>query len=146
MAINIILASHGYYAQEALNTAKMIIGEAADKALVISVTPMKTYDMCLAELQQLYQSLPDKESGVLILTDIFGGTPANIAGYLTLTEPDIQVYSGFNLPVLMELLIMAPQTLADAGELIERAYAGSLVNISEKMKEGMENGDQVDSY
>lgn len=146
MNINLILASHGYYALETLKTAKMIIGSLADEVSVISVTPDKTYDECLKELQDYYRSVEDKEKGVLIFTDIYGGTPANISVYLAMTEPDILVYSGFNLPVLMELLISDPDNLEGAASVIEAAYSIGLVNISKKLKESEENGDQVDSY
>lgn len=146
MALNFIVASHGFYAQEALNAAKLIIGEAADKIHVISVTPAKTYSICLEELQDLYASFEDKESGVLILTDIYGGTPANISSILALNKPNIQIYSGFNLPVIIELCLSAPQSLDDACRVIESIYSESFVNVSEKLKEGAEDGDQVDSY
>lgn len=146
MGIHIILTSHGLFAQEALNTAGLIIGDIADRVDVISVTPEKTCDMCLAELQNLYEGYADKEAGVLILTDIYGGTPANISSCLAITKPNIKVYSGFNLPVLMELLIARPETLTAAGELIERAFAMSLVDISKKIQEVNENGNQMDSY
>ncbi|MFT4008226.1 MAG: hypothetical protein QM683_22385 [Lacrimispora sp.] len=147
MGIRIILASHGLYAQEALNTAGMIIGDIAKYVDVISVTADKSYDQCLKELLDLYASYEDKGSGVLILTDIYGGTPAKAATYLALTEPDILVYSGFNMPVLMELFIARPETLEKAGAILERAYEMGLVCMNDKLKEkGEEDGDQMDSY
>ncbi|MDR0923007.1 MAG: hypothetical protein LBN31_01460 [Hungatella sp.] len=147
MGIRIILASHGLYAQEALNTAGLIIGDIANYVDVISVTADKSYDQCLKELLDLYTSYEEKGAGVLILTDIFGGTPAKIATYLALTEPDILVYSGFNMPVLMELFIAQPVTLEQAGDIIERAYDMGLVCINDKLKEeGEQDGDQMDSY
>ncbi|GLC78015.1 PTS sugar transporter subunit IIA [Lacrimispora brassicae] len=147
MGIHMILASHGLYAQEALNTAGLIIGDIAKYVDVISVTAEKTYDLCLKELLDLYASYEDKRSGVLILTDIYGGTPAKAATYLALTEPDILVYSGFSMPVLMELFIAQPKTLEEAGTIIERAYEMGLVCINDKLKEkGEQDGDQMDSY
>lgn len=147
MGIRIILASHGLYAQEALNTAGLIIGDIAKYVDVISVTADKSYDQCLKELLDLYASYENKGSGVLILTDIYGGTPAKAATYLALTEPDILVYSGFNMPVLMELFIARPETLEKAGAILERAYEMGLVCMNDKLKEkGEEDGDQMDSY
>ncbi|MDR2024906.1 MAG: hypothetical protein LBQ71_17065 [Hungatella sp.] len=147
MGIRIILASHGLYAQEALNTAGLIIGDIANYVDIISVTADKSYDQCLKELLDLYASYEEKGAGVLILTDIFGGTPAKIATYLALTEPDILMYSGFNMPVLMELFIAQPVTLEQAGDIIERAYDMGLVRINDELKEkGEQDGDQMDSY
>lgn len=147
MGIRMILASHGLYAREALNTAGLIIGDIANYVDIISVTADKSYDQCLTELLDLYASYEDKGSGVLILTDIYGGTPAKAATYLALTEPDILVYSGFSMPVLMELFIARPETLEEAGTIIERAYKMGLVCINDKLKEeGEQDGDQMDSY
>lgn len=144
--MNIIIASHGFYARETVNTAGLIIGDIAKRAHVVSVTPEKQYDDCLKEIQELYASFADKESGTLILTDIFGGTPSNISAYLALSNDHVQVYSGFNLPVIMELFIANPDTLEAAGKIIEQAYAVGLININKKMKEGADNGDQMVSY
>ncbi len=147
MGIRIILASHGLYAQEALNTAGMIIGDIANYVDIISVTADKSYDQCLKELLDLYASYEDTRSGVLVLTDIYGGTPAKAATYLALTEPDILVYSGFSMPVLMELFIARPETLEEAGTVIKSAYQMGLVCINDKWKEeGEQDGDQMDSY
>jgi PTS system mannose-specific IIA component len=147
MGIRMILASHGLYAQEALNTAGLIIGDIANYVDVISVTADKSYDQCLKELLDLYASYEDKGAGVLILTDIYGGTPAKVAAYLALTEPDILVYSGFSMPVLMELFIAQPETLEEAGGIIERAYEMGLVRMNDKLiEEGEQDGDQMDSY
>jgi PTS system mannose-specific IIA component len=147
MGIRIILASHGLYAQEALNTAGLIIGDIAKYVDVISVTADKSYDQCLKELLDLYASYDDKGSGILILTDIYGGTPAKAATYLALTAPDILVYSGFSMPVLMELFIAQPKTLEEAGSVIERAYEMGLVRINDKLiEEEEQDGDQMDSY
>lgn len=146
MSIRIILASHGLYAQEARNTCELIIGDAAKCADVISVTADKSYDQCLKELNELYESYEDKENGVLILTDIFGGTPANISTYLAVTNPDVVVYSGFNMPVLIELFMSNPKNLDEAKSIVENTYEASMVCISDKLKESGQGGDQMDTY
>jgi Phosphotransferase system, mannose/fructose-specific component IIA len=146
MAISLILSSHGLYAQEALNSTKMIIGTPRIDVETISVTEGRSYDDCLAEIQEKYQKMKIDKEGVLVLVDIFGGTPANIASYLALTETRIQVYSGFNLPLLLELMALNPQTIEQAKEIIEMTYNNSLVDITKKLKEGSENGDNSNSY
>lgn len=145
MAINIILASHGLFAQEALKTAEMILGVPQGNAAVVSVTAGRTSEECLAELQEIYEKNEEKET--LVLVDIYGGTPANIATYLTLTHEDVQVYSGLNIPMLLELFLSKPENLAAAKKIVEDVHSISLVDITGKAKEGMDNdGNSVDSY
>lgn len=147
MAIHIIVSSHGLFAQEALKTAEMILGVPQKNASVVSVTTGRTSDECLQELTQIYNKKKEGTEGTLILVDIYGGTPANIATYLTLTTEDVQVYSGLNIPMLLELFLSNPATLGEAKQIVETAHGVSLVDITGKAKEGMEeDGDSVDSY
>lgn len=147
MAINIILASHGLFAQEALKSAEMIIGLPQKNVVVLSVTKGKTYEESLDEIQTKLKALNEKNAETLILVDIFGGTPANVSTYLTLTNENVLVYSGLNMPVLLELCLSNPENLVEAKKIIERTYPQALVNITEKAKEGeKQNANQVDSY
>lgn len=146
MAINIILSSHGLFAQEALRTAEMIMGHKEEAVGVISVTAGRSYEECLQELMETANQFSNQEAGLLILTDIFGGTPANIATHLMITQKNVQVFSGLNIPLLLELFLTKPATLVEAKSLIEAVYPEALVDITEKLKEGEKDGNQVDSY
>lgn len=141
---SIILASHGYFAQEALKSIEMIIGYPQDACYVVSVSADKDYDTCLNELRNIYNNL-NHDHGVLILTDIYGGTPSKIATHLALEHENILVYSGFNLPILLELMFQRELNLDELSQLIESVYSSSLVNITKRIKE-INNGNQVDSY
>lgn len=138
MGINIIVSSHGLFAHEALRTAEMILGVKQEQIKVVSVTEEKTYDEVLKELTEKIHSYEQKENKTLILVDIFGGTPANIATHHSLTEGDVQIYSGLNIPILLELCLTKPETIEEAKQLIESTYDVSLVDISEKISEGVE--------
>lgn len=141
---SIILASHGYYAQEALKSVEMIIGYPQEECYVVSVSAEKDYDTCLDELRNIYNNL-NHENGVLILTDIYGGTPSKIATHLALEHENVLVYSGFNLPILLELMFQRNLDLNELSQLIETVYNSSLINITKRIKE-INNGNQVDSY
>ena len=143
--VGIILASHGYFAQEALKSVEMIMGSAVENIGVVSITYGKDYETALQEIETLYNQL-DKSNGTVVLTDIYGGTPANIATYLTLTQKNTLVFSGFNLPVLLELMYKRTQTLDEIAAGIVKTYEIGLTNISEKLKEREQDGDQMDSY
>ena len=143
MAISLIVSSHGLFAQEALNAATMIVGEPRMTTEVVSVVKGRSYDECLAELQEKYAAMAGAD-GTLILVDIFGGTPSNISSFLALTAENVQVYSGLNLPMLIELIAMNPQTIAEAKTIIETAAANSLTDITAKIKATASNDDDFE--
>jgi len=145
MALHVILSSHGLYAQEALNAAKMIIGEPRLGTHVVSVTEGRSMDECYEELSGIFEQIPADDE-VIILVDIFGGTPSNITSMLLVgveAEDRVQAYSGFNLAVLIELLATSPATLMHARVVVEGAYSNALINLNEKMKGLKEDGDQT---
>ncbi|MBB5022771.1 PTS sugar transporter subunit IIA [Desulfurispira natronophila] len=99
--VGIILATHGNLAQELLDTAQSIIGPQEHIELISidfqgDVDDIFTrYEDCLRDVNQ--------GDGVLILTDMFGGTPSNISlSYLN--EANIEVLTGVNLPMLIKVL------------------------------------------
>lgn len=139
--IAVILSSHGYYAQEAVRSVEMIIGKQENYG-VISITPDKNLESAFVELNGIYEGL-DNCKGTLILTDIIGGTPSNICGKLMMSHDNILLYSGFNLPVLLEVMLNRGLPLEEIGGKIEAAYSQSLHNLNEMMK-GEESDDQVD--
>ncbi|OCN04886.1 hypothetical protein A4S06_09880 [Erysipelotrichaceae bacterium MTC7] len=146
MEIHIIVSSHGLFAQEARNTAEMIIGHKQENVDVVSVTEGRSFDECLEEMSAKVDSSKEKYEGTLILTDIFGGTPSNIASHMVLIKENVQVYSGLSIPILLELLLTKPQTLAEAKTVVENAYANSLTDITKGLKEVNENANCIDSY
>lgn len=144
--IAILVSSHGFFAQEAIKSVEMIMGTTLNNVKVLSVVEGKDYDACLNEGKELVNSL-DTSKGLLILTDIYGGTPSNVATYLAIENPNILVYSGFNLPILLELMYMRNNSIEDIKTNIEETYKNGLTCISDKLKEKeIEHGNQMDSY
>lgn len=139
-----IIASHGYMAKESLGSLELILGYKVDNVGVISVTEGKSFDDALSEIKELYQSL-DTSSGCLIFTDIFGGTPSNIATYLLIEKNNVEVITGFNLPIILEAILSNSKNASDCVEYIESLKNDSMINLKRKLKEE-NNGDQMDSY
>lgn len=144
--IAIILGSHGYFAKEALASVEMIMGSSLENIAVLSVVEGKDYNTMLEEGKALLKSL-DTSRGVLFLSDIYGGTPSNVATYLAIENKDMIVYSGFNLPVLLELMYKRNLSIEEIKENIENTYQVGLTCITDKLKEREEDdGNQMDSY
>lgn len=121
--IAVLLMSHGHYAKEALHSAEMIIGQQENVA-TISVIPEKTLDSVMMETSQAFTKL-DTSSGILLLADILGGTPSNVAGNLVLTKENVLAVTGFNLPMLLELFVDRSRNLAELEQLLVDAHGKS---------------------
>ena len=146
MSLHLFIASHGEVAKSALATAEMIIGVKQEHVDTICVLEGRSYDECLEELQKKYEAIKEDVDGVVILTDIYGGTPANIASYLALSTPRVQVFSGCSIPILLEYLLTQPQSLEEAVETIESAGSQAVINISQKLEEVKDNANSIDTY
>jgi mannose PTS system EIIA component len=97
--VGVIVTSHCNLAMEMLRTAELIVGSLqACKAL--SMDPQQSVEAMVKQVKEAIKEV-DQGKGVLILTDLFGGTPANIS--LSFLGPRVEVVCGMNLPMLIKL-------------------------------------------
>ncbi len=98
--VGIIIAAHGNLAQELLETTKFIVGE-VENIVALTIDPSQKVDKLKTNIRKAIKQV-DQGDGVLILTDMFGGTPSNIS--LTFLEKGkIDIVTGVNLPMLIRL-------------------------------------------
>ena len=102
-----LIVTHGRLAIELLNAAEAIVGEVQNIAAV-SIGWHDDVDIASAMVEKAIQRV-DQGAGVLILTDMFGGTPTNIASTF-LDEGSIEVVTGVNLPMLIKLTQLGADT------------------------------------
>jgi len=95
-----VIVTHGHLAGELLAAAEMIIGPISHIAAV-SIGWHDDVDAARDEVQRAITRVSQK-SGVLLLTDMFGGTPTNIAS-MFLEEGAVEVITGVNLPMVIKL-------------------------------------------
>ena len=112
--VGLVVATHGALAQELIRTAEGIVGP-VEKAAAISVDANTSVEDARARLATAIHKVGGDGEGVLVLTDMFGGTPANLA--LTFLEEQIEVVTGVNLPMLLKLAGSRAGGLAAAAEL-----------------------------
>ena len=95
-----IIVSHGKLGEELLNALTIILGEAPN----IEAISIGWYDDVEESKKKINQSLKrvDQKSGVVIFTDMFGGTPSNVS-LSFLGERRVSVVTGVNLPMLIKL-------------------------------------------
>ena len=107
-----VIVTHGQLATELLAAAEMIVGPIAHVA-AISIGWHDDVDAARDEIERAITSV-SQGRGVLLLTDMFGGTPTNIAS-MFLTEGEVEVVTGVNLPMLIRL---ASQSDEDSLEVV----------------------------
>ena len=116
--IGVVVVTHGQLATELLNAAEAIVGD-LPRFAAVSIGWHDDVDDARAEIQKAIGRFSEAE-GVLILTDMFGGTPTNLS--LSCLENDkVEIVTGVNLPMLIKLAGMKePKDLvAVARELCE---------------------------
>lgn len=96
----VVIVCHCDLAQEFLKTLELIIGP-VDGFQAVSIDPKQDVEAIRAEIASGLKKVEEGE-GVLILTDMFGGTPSNIS-LSFLDEKKVEVISGVNLPMLIKL-------------------------------------------
>jgi mannose PTS system EIIA component len=95
-----VIVTHGHLAGELLAAAEMIIGPISHIAAV-SIGWHDDVDAARDEVQRAITRV-SQGRGVLLLTDMFGGTPTNIAS-MFLEEGSVEVITGTNLPMVIKL-------------------------------------------
>jgi PTS system mannose-specific IIA component len=124
-----LIVTHGRLAIELLNAAEMIIGEVHHIAAV-SLGWHDDVAMATSMIEKVMERVKSPE-GVLILTDMFGGTPTNIASTF-LDYGKVEVVTGVNLPMLIKLAQMEEgQTLASAANLVREQGQSSIYIASQ---------------
>jgi mannose PTS system EIIA component len=99
--IGLVLVTHGRLAEEFVHALEHVVGR-QEMLAAISIGPDDKMETRRADIAAAVKSV-DAGEGVIILTDMFGGTPSNLAISL-LEEGRVEVVAGLNLPMLVKLV------------------------------------------
>lgn len=133
MPLGVVVVTHGQLATELVNSAEMIVGD-LPHFVAVSIGWHDDVDHAREEIGRAIERVAAGQGDgprtpVLVLTDMFGGTPANLA--VTFVSTDVEVITGVNLPMLIKLA--RPQT------------GGNLLAIARSMREDGRNAIWVAS-
>ncbi|HLG59399.1 MAG TPA: PTS sugar transporter subunit IIA [Vicinamibacterales bacterium] len=107
MMIGVVVVTHGQLATELLNAAETIAGD-LPRFAAVSIGWHEDTEDARGEIEQAIARV-EQGAGVLILTDMFGGTPSNLAMSF-LAQGKIEVITGVNLPMLIKLVNLPEQS------------------------------------
>ena len=100
--IGIVVVTHSQLGEALIEAAEFIVGSRPEGVVSVSIDLNQNVDK-LREKVVAGIKKAGREEGILILTDMFGGTPSNIS-YSFLEEGRVEVLSGVNLPILVQAL------------------------------------------
>jgi len=101
MMIAIILGTHGKFSKELLKSSEMIFGKQENIEYAM-LEPGESADDLVKKYENAIEKLDIKE-GLLFMVDLFGGSPFNAASRIAITSDNIDIVTGVNLPMLLEV-------------------------------------------
>lgn len=102
MSVGMLTVTHHQLGHQLVDIASRIFARAPDNLASYAVIEDCDLDAALSELRELCASL-DCGDGLLILSDLYGATPYNLAKRLMREHPDATLVSGINLPMIVKL-------------------------------------------
>ena len=121
----IILVTHMDYGSALLRAAEFITGPIQD-CTSIQVDSSLEVEETVSRLREAVDRL-ENGKGVLVLTDMFGGTPTNFSLSLLGSRMDVEVLTGVNLPMLLRVLSNRKLPLAEMAELALKAGCEGII-------------------
>ena len=109
--IGIVIVTHCQLGEALIGAAEFIIGSQPESLESVSIDLNENAEKLRNKISQGIKNVKGQE-GVLILTDMFGGTPSNLS-YSFLEEGRIEVLSGVNLPILIQAASMRKKMKLD---------------------------------
>ena len=130
MSIGVVIVTHYGLGQEFLLALRLIVPEAPTYQSV-SIDPNQTVDEMRASIARALEEA-DQGQGVLVLADMFGGTPSNIS-LSFLEEHAVEVVTGLNLPMLIKLATMTEEkSLEDLASFI-KSYGRRNISVASEI-------------
>lgn len=132
--IGIIVVTHGQLGKILIETAEEIKNEKIENCINVSINVDENADGLRNSIKKAIKQVDDK-NGIIILTDMFGGTPSNLS-YSFLEEGKTEVVSGVNLPVLIRATELRKKfPLAETASRIE-TFGKKSISLASKILKG----------
>lgn len=123
----IVVIAHGNLARELVKVAAFIL-EDSEGIFPLDIDPSESPERIRDRIKETL-SRADRGQGVLILTDLFGGTPSNF-GLIFLEKGKVEVVSGVNLPMLIKAFQHRELPPAELAALVTEAGKKAIVKSS----------------
>lgn len=139
--MQIILVAHGNLSVEMKNTAEMILGE-VKKCSVITFIPGENTETLKTKFNKLINDF-DKDENILIIVDLFGGSPYNAAFEIAMKNENIEILTGLNVPMLIDILSKRESGLEAVENLLEELNTEEYIRSFKKNLKLIENEEKL---
>ncbi|HXG31068.1 MAG TPA: PTS sugar transporter subunit IIA [Thermodesulfobacteriota bacterium] len=132
--IGVVVVTHGRLAEELISAVQFVLSvKPLVKMEAVCLDPSREFETFKQEIKNSIKKV-DEGDGVLLVTDMFGGTPSNVS--LTFLEAkNVEVISGVNLPMLLKLATLPPNvTLEEAVKIAESAGRDNIIVASKLLQ------------
>ena len=128
----IIVVTHADYGTALLRAAEVILGPVQD-CTCIQLDVSVDVETTVSRLKEAVERL-NTGNGVMVLTDMFGGTPTNLSLSLLGARDDVEVVTGVNLPMLLRVLSNRKLPLAEQAELALKAGCDGIIAAGQVLR------------
>lgn len=128
--VGIIVISHGPYAKSLIESVEMVYGK-QEKIEAICLGKDESIESLQERIKDTIKKLSLKK--ILIIVDLLGGTPYN-ATSIKLEDPNVNVITGLNMPMILKILPSRNKTLEEVSNIAIESGKDGIVNVSEKLK------------
>ena len=125
--IGVVLVSHENIAKEMLSVVKHIVGP-QENLVAISIFPEDDMEKKRLEILDSVKKV-DSGKGVIVLTDMFGGTPSNLA-ISVMNNEKIEVVAGVNLPMLIKMMSLRDKKSIKELIIISQESGRKYINVA----------------
>lgn len=133
--IGMVLVTHGDLAKEFVSALQHVVGE-QDNVAAVCIGPDDDMEQRRADILASVEKV-DSGKGVVLLTDMFGGTPSNLAISI-MEQANVEVIAGVNLPLLIKLAsVRVEGTLAETVNAAQEA-GRKYINVASRLLSGEE--------
>ncbi|MEQ1887914.1 MAG: PTS sugar transporter subunit IIA [Alphaproteobacteria bacterium] len=134
--IGLVIVTHGRLAEEFLAAMEHVVGP-QNQVLAVCIAPDDDMEHRRADIVGAAASV-DTGQGVIILTDMFGGTPSNLAISI-LDRPNVEVIAGVNLPMLIKLATVRQNCPLEQAVAQARDAGRKYISVASKVLSGEDN-------
>jgi len=137
--VGLLIVTHANMAGELLRATEMIIGP-VDKAQAVSVSREDSVEKISQTLNDACEAVARDGDGVIIMTDMFGGTPTNLS--LSLTDRYVaEIITGVNLPMVIKFFNSRQTSVKELASVL-RVYAAEKISVVSELLADPSRGRQ----
>ncbi|WP_315109372.1 mannose/fructose/sorbose PTS transporter subunit IIA [Clostridium intestinale] len=137
--VAIIVGTHGEFSREIVKSSEMIFGK-QENIQYVTFNPGESADDLINKYESIMEEL-DYKDGLIFMVDLFGGSPYNAASRVAVKEEHIDIVTGVNLPMLLEVFAVRDsmsikelvKVAETAGNMGIKSFKSNFVNIEEEL-------------